>query len=117
MIRKGLEIEEKLDCPEGMANAYGKLGLIYRTRGDLDQAERMIRKALEIDEKLGRLKGMASHYGSLGLIYLTRGRLKEARVVWTESRNLFHRADMPNMAERVQRQLDELDNDASDTSA
>ncbi len=60
------------------APVYGNLGLIYRTRGDLDEAERMHRKSLAIEEKLGRQEGMASDYGNLGLIYRTRGDLDEA---------------------------------------
>jgi tetratricopeptide (TPR) repeat protein len=56
----------------------GNLGVIYQTRGDLDEAERWLRKALEIFEKLGRLEDMAIQYGNLGLIYRTRGDLDEA---------------------------------------
>ena len=75
MLRKSLEIDEKLARLEGMARGYDNLGLIYRIRGDLDRAEQMHRKSLEIDEKLGRLEGMANVYGNLGLIYRTRGDL------------------------------------------
>jgi len=56
----------------------GNLGLIYRKRGELEEAERMHRRALEIDEQLGRRKGIASAYGNLGLLYWTRGDLDEA---------------------------------------
>ncbi len=61
-----------------MARDYGNLGVVMRTRGDLDGpvgAEAMFRKALEIDEKLGRLVGMANQYGNLGLVMQTRGDL------------------------------------------
>jgi tetratricopeptide (TPR) repeat protein len=60
------------------AVGYGNLGLIMRSRGDLDEAERMHRKALAIDEKLARLVGMADNYGNLGLIMRIRGDLDEA---------------------------------------
>jgi tetratricopeptide (TPR) repeat protein len=60
------------------AALFGKLGLIYRTRGDLDRAEKMHRRSLEIEEKLGRLEGIANQYGNLGLIYFTRDDLDRA---------------------------------------
>ncbi len=31
-----------------MANQYGNLGTLYKTRGDLDRAEEMYRKAMEL---------------------------------------------------------------------
>ena len=60
------------------ATAYGNLGLIYYTRGDLDQAEEMHQKALLIEEKLGRQEGIAAQYGNLGLNYQDRGELDRA---------------------------------------
>ncbi len=85
MLKKALEIFEKLRHIEGMAIQYGNLGLIYRTRGDLDQAEKMHKKSLEIFEKLGHLERMASQYGNLGLIYQTRGDLDEAEKMFKKS--------------------------------
>ena len=108
MYRKSLEINEKLGRLEGMANQYGNLGVISKTRGDLEQAEAMHRKALQIDEKLGRLEGMASEYGNLGVVYKERGDVPAAREHWLKARDLFTRAQMPHMAEKVQRWLDGL---------
>ncbi|MCP4594138.1 MAG: tetratricopeptide repeat protein, partial [bacterium] len=64
--------------PVRTAMLSGNLGVIHRTRGDLDRAEEMFRKSLEIEEKLGRLEGMASDYGNLGVIHRTRGDLDQA---------------------------------------
>ncbi|HBS28608.1 MAG TPA: hypothetical protein DEB06_03955, partial [Phycisphaerales bacterium] len=61
--------------PEGMANDYGNLGVVLKTRGDLDGAEAMFRKSLEINERLGRPEGMANQYGNLGVVLQTRGDL------------------------------------------
>ncbi len=36
------------------ANAHSNLGILYKTRGDLDEAEGMYRKAFKINEALGR---------------------------------------------------------------
>lgn len=38
--------------------AISNLGLIYRTRGELDRAEEIHRKSLAIEEKLGRQEGI-----------------------------------------------------------
>lgn len=70
---RSLDISQGLDFDEGMANAYGNLGLTYRMRGQLDKAEKMHLKSLEFEKKIGRLPGIATDYGNLGLIYSTRG--------------------------------------------
>ncbi len=58
--------------------ALGNLGLIYRTRGDLEKAEEYHLKSLEIEKELGLKEGMASDYGNLGLIYRRQGDLEKA---------------------------------------
>ncbi|MFO0835871.1 MAG: tetratricopeptide repeat protein [Phycisphaerales bacterium] len=60
------------------AVSFGNLGLIEKTRGNLDAAEDYHKKSLAIEEKLGRREGMASDYGNLGNIELTRGNLDTA---------------------------------------
>ncbi len=67
------------------AAAYGNLGLLHKTRGDLDEAERMYKQALEINEALGRKEGMASNYGNLGNLYRTRGELDAAEKMYKQS--------------------------------
>jgi len=54
------------------------LGLLYRTKGDLNKAEKMHIRALEIEGEGQREEGMAREYGNLGLIYQTRGELDKA---------------------------------------
>ena len=108
MLKKSLEIEEKLGRLEGMASDYGNLGLIYLTRGDLDKAEQMHTKALTINEKLGRLEGMASQYGNLGLIYRKRGDFDKAREYWEKALELFNKIGMKPEIEKVQGWLDKL---------
>ncbi len=76
LSRRSLELVDVGTVEE--AAVTGNLGVIHRTRGDLDRAEEMHRKALEIEEKLGRLEGMADQYGNLGLVYGTRGDLDRA---------------------------------------
>jgi len=68
----------KTSDPTATAALYGNLGLIHKTRGDLDETERLLRKSLDIDEQFGRPEDMAAAYGNLGLIHQTRGDLDEA---------------------------------------
>ncbi len=70
---------------EGQAVAYGNLGVVYKTRGDLDKAEEMYLKSLAIEEALGRKEGMASDYGNLGIVYQVRGDLDKAEEMYRKS--------------------------------
>ena len=76
MVKKGTKEEAIL---------LGNLGVIYKTRGQLNKAEEIHKKALAINEKLGRLEGVASDYGNLGLIYMTRGELDKAEEMHKKS--------------------------------
>ena len=53
MHKKSLALEEELGRKEGMASDYGNLGIVYRTRGDLDRAEEMYEKSLELFRQVG----------------------------------------------------------------
>ena len=89
------------DDPGDVAVLSGNLGVIYRTRGDLDKAEEILHRALDTFEKLGRLDGMADQYGNLGSVYLTRGDLDKAE-------QMFHKAL------EIHENLGRLDSMASD---
>ena len=62
----------------GKAVAFGKLGLIEKTRGNLHAAEEYLKRSLAIEEMLGRKEGIANQLGNLGLIERTRGNLNAA---------------------------------------
>lgn len=84
----GLHATARAVAGEGtlaQAALTGNLGLIYRRRGDLTQAEATHRKALTIHEELGHREGMANQYGNLGLIYMTRGDLTQAEAMHRKS--------------------------------
>ncbi|MGD0552642.1 MAG: tetratricopeptide repeat protein [Sedimentisphaerales bacterium] len=82
MLKKAMEINEKLGWLEGMASQYGNLRMIYLTRGDLDKAVEMHKKSLEIEKKLGRIEGMANQYGNVVPIYRTMGGLGKAEEMY-----------------------------------
>jgi Flp pilus assembly protein TadD len=45
-------LDEALGHKEGMANNYVNLGIVYRIRGDLEEAEAMYRKALTLFQEI-----------------------------------------------------------------
>jgi tetratricopeptide (TPR) repeat protein len=75
MYEQALKIGSEVD-EVWKSVAYGNLGELYRTLGNLDKSEEMHKKALEIDQRLGRKKGMAIQYGKLGRVYRRRGELE-----------------------------------------
>jgi len=108
MYKKALDLHEDLGSKEGMANAYGNLGNVYRIRGDLAQAEAMLKKALDLDEALGSKQGMANQYGNLGLVYRIRGDLAQAEAMLKKSLELFQDIGAVPQVELVQGWLDGL---------
>ena len=73
-----LELGNNVGDKRVIAMAYGNLGNVYETRGELAKAEEYHRKSLALNEELGRKQGMANQYGNLGNVYFTRGKLKKA---------------------------------------
>ncbi len=65
-IEKWVSLCDSVESSSEKAIAYGNLGNIYQTRGELGRAEAMHQKSLDINEALGRKEGMASDYGNLG---------------------------------------------------
>ncbi len=53
MYQKALAITEALGYKEVMASNYTNLGNVYRTRGELEQAEPMYKKALALFQEIG----------------------------------------------------------------
>ena len=106
--RRALAIDEKFGHQEGIATAYGNLGVIYQRCGELDRAEEMHKKSLAINKKLGLPEGMAIEYGSLGLIYQTRGELDRAEETYKKSLALFREIGAAPSVKDVQTRLDTL---------
>ena len=111
MHRKSLALNEELGRKEGRASVYGNLGLIFKARGDLDQAEAMHRKSLALNEDLGSKEGMASQFGNLGQVYKMRSELDQAKAYWREALALFREIGARPMIERVQSWLDDVEKD------
>ncbi len=57
---------------------YGKLAIVYHTRGELDKPEEMYSNALELHKALRSKDRLAMQYGNLGIVYQTRGELDKS---------------------------------------
>ena len=91
---------------EWLAIAYGNLGLIYKTRGELDKALEFYLKALKLNEELGSKEGMANQYANLGTLAETKGDMKTACGHWKKARDLYQQVGIPHMVAKVQAWLD-----------
>lgn len=67
------------------AVAYGNIGNVALTRGDLDGAMRFHEIALALDEELGRKECMSPHYVNMGEVARTRGDLDGAMAYYKRS--------------------------------
>jgi len=94
LSKHALERVEKDSREQAMI--LGNLGIIYRTRSNLDKAEEVIKKALDISEKHNWLDGMASNYGNLGVIYDMRGNLHKAKEMYKRSIEIDKKLDCFN---------------------
>ena len=56
----------------------GNIGLIYRTKGDLDTALKYLKDALDIHKKIGYKQGEAVALGNIGQFYYAKGDLDTA---------------------------------------
>jgi protein O-GlcNAc transferase len=82
MYHKAQELSEALAYKEGLARAYGNLGIINFIRGDLRQAEIMYHKAQELSGLLDYKESIAKAYLNLGLVYEERGKLTQAEAMY-----------------------------------
>ncbi len=90
--RLGNAVEDK----SVISMALGNLGLIYRTRGDLEKGEEYHLKALALNEELGRKEGMANQFGNLGNLANDQSEKATACGHWATARRLFAEVGIPD---------------------
>lgn len=73
---------------ETVGTIYSNLAMLYRTRGELDQAESMYRKAIDIHTVWEHRKSLAKDYNNLGHVYWSRGDLELAESSFRNSLGL-----------------------------
>ena len=91
-----------------MAKDYTNLGVVYYTRGELEQAESMFRQALELNQSMNNSEGMATDFSNLGLVFRKRGKLDQAETMFRKALALFQAGGAKSQAQKIQRWLDEL---------
>jgi len=92
----------KMISPESREEAAvrGNLGVILRSRGDLQGAEREHRKALSVSVNIGWDIGVATSYGGLGAIYRMKGDLQKAEEAHRNALKISEQVQwLPGMAD------------------
>jgi len=72
------KVKDKNERLKGEATSLGNMGLIYRVKGETDEALKLHEDALRIDREIGYRRGEASSLGNMGIIYRDKGQLDEA---------------------------------------
>ena len=85
----------------------GNLGVLYQTRGDLEEAEELYRKSLALERELGRKQGMASDYGNLGNLHKTRANMDFVYENQIKAKNLFAEIGSAGTVEKIAGWMDE----------
>ena len=92
--RKDLLAIYKNEMLTAKANASGGMGLIYRAKGDLDQALKYLQEALKVHKEVGYRQGEANQLGNIGLIYKNKGDLDQALKYLKEALGVLDRFNL-----------------------
>jgi len=95
--------------PTGEAATLDSLGLIAHRTGDHHQAVDHYHQTLALYRTLGHAYQVADTLDSVGHPHAALGNHDQAHVVWREALELYREQDRDTDAQRVQRQLDDLD--------
>ena len=95
--------------PAGEADTLDSLGLIAHRSGDHQQAVDHYRQALMLLRTLGHAYRLADSLDRVGHPHAALGQHDHACAVWRQAMELYREQGRDPDAERVQRQLDELD--------
>lgn len=76
---------------EGLAIAYGNIGLTYLNFSNFPKAEEYINKSKRISESMGDLYGIASNLLNLGQIFAIQGEIQKATDSYNESLALIEK--------------------------
>ncbi|CCH29416.1 ATP-binding protein [Saccharothrix espanaensis] len=95
--------------PDGEAATLGSLGFIAHGIGDHRQAVDHYRQALSLYHAHGNAYEIADILDRAGHPHVALGRHDRARAVWREAMKLYREQDRDTDVQRVQQQLDNLD--------
>ncbi|WP_331763507.1 tetratricopeptide repeat protein [Streptomyces anthocyanicus] len=94
----------------GEAATLDSLGFIAHCTGEHRQALDHYRQALTLRRTLSHAYQVADTLEGIGHPYITLGQRDQARAVWQEALDLYQEQGRDTDAQRVQQQLDKLDN-------
>jgi tetratricopeptide (TPR) repeat protein/energy-coupling factor transporter ATP-binding protein EcfA2 len=86
LSNEGLSLSTSM---EEEATITGNMGIVYKTRSELDKALEMYEKALAIYKELGNSEGMAANYTNMGSVYNTRGELDKALEMYEKALAIY----------------------------
>ncbi|MFI6030770.1 tetratricopeptide repeat protein [Amycolatopsis magusensis] len=96
--------------PDGEAATLDSLGFIAHRTGDHHQALDHYRQALTLFRTVGYTYEVANTLDNVGHPHAALGHHEQARAVWREALQLYRDQGRDTDADRVQRQLNDLDN-------
>lgn len=93
VLKKAMQLHEKIDDPVEHANTLSYLGLLYWTDSQYQNALVSFRKALEIDQKQDNKSYRASTLNNMGLVYWSLHQYSEALKYFTETLSIYRELD------------------------
>jgi predicted ATPase/DNA-binding CsgD family transcriptional regulator len=94
-METALAIHQDLGDRSGMADCQSVLGVIYRSLGNLDQAEQLHRQALDLNQQLGDQSAIVARKAQLAYTLSWQGKFEEAQYLAEESVASSHELDDP----------------------
>ncbi len=86
---KSLAALQTLNHPNGIAEQYGKLGLLYASQQVYLKAEEMYVKSIEAFKVSKNIDGIANQYGNLAIIQAVNQNFEQAEQFFQESVQLY----------------------------
>ena len=89
MYQKSLDISNRHDIKEAIADACTNIGNIYAIRCEFDNAMNMYQHALNINLELENKVGIANYNLCVGIIYKTQGEFDKALDAYSNAQNIY----------------------------
>ncbi len=84
-----------------LAKVYSNIGLLNRSKGDLDKALEYYKKSLKIKQNFDDKPGIASTLSGIGLVYLDKGELTRAKEYLEEAMQILENYDKPTSLSHI----------------
>ena len=76
---KAMALAEKANYQQGIADIHYLVGVVYRRKGDYDQALRFYQKSLETAQESDHQRGISKAYNGLGIVSFQNGNYDQSR--------------------------------------